>query len=71
MYLSLCLECSKDYTLLRNDDTVWEQFINSIYAADIEDKETVEIPIGNKELTFTAVHLAEIQTVLELENEKN
>ena len=45
--------------------------VNSIYAADIEDKETVEIPIGNKELTFTAVHLAEIQTVLELENEKN
>ena len=71
VYLSLCLKCSKDYTLLRNDDTVWEQFINCICAADIEDKETIEIPIGDKELTFTAVHLAEIQTVLELENEKN
>lgn len=71
MYLSLCLECSKDYTLLRNNDIVWEHFINSICTADIEDKETIEIPIGNKELTFTAVHLAEIQTVLELENEDN
>lgn len=71
MYLSLCLECSKDYTLLRKDDTVWEPFINNIRDADIEDKETVKIQIGDKELTFTAVHLAEIQTVLELENEKN
>lgn len=45
--------------------------INNPCTADIEDKETIEIPIGNKELTFTAVHLAEIQTVLELENEEN
>ena len=69
MYLSLCLECSKDYTLLRNDDIVWEQFINSICTVDIDNKETIEIPIGNKELTFTAVHLAEIQTIFELEKD--
>lgn len=31
MYLSLCLECSKDYTLLRNNDTVWEPFIKYTY----------------------------------------
>ena len=43
----------------------------NIRTADIEDKETVKIPIVNKDLIFTAVHLAEIQTVLELENEKN
>lgn len=56
---------------MRNDDTVWRPFIDSICTADIEDKETVKIPIGNKELTFTAVHLAEIQTVLELEKRES
>ena len=69
MYLSLCIKCSKDYILLRNNDKVWNEFIDSIINEDIGDKETVQIAIGDRELTFTAVHLAEIQTILELESE--
>jgi len=69
MYLSLCLNCSKDYILLRNNDAVWKKFISSILSQNIKDEETISIPIGNKELTFTAVHLAEIQAILSLENE--
>lgn len=71
MYLSLCLNCSKDYILLRNNHAVWEKFINSILGEDVEDEETVWIPIGNKELAFTAIHLAEIQAILELEKDMN
>lgn len=67
MYLSLCLNCSKDYILLRNNNAVWEKFVTSILEIDVEGKETVWVPIGNKELAFTAIHLAEIQTILELE----
>jgi len=70
MYLSLCLNCSKDYILLRNNNAVWEKFIDSIIETDVEDEETVRVPIGNKELAFTAVHLAEIQTIFELEKEE-
>jgi hypothetical protein len=50
---------------------VWEKFINSILGEDVEDEETVRIPIGNKELAFTAIHLAEIQAILELEKDMN
>lgn len=70
MYLSLCLNCSKDYILLRNNKSVWEKFIKNILEADVEDEETVEVEIGNKTLTFTATHLAEIQTIFELEQEE-
>lgn len=69
MYLNLCLKCSKDYIYLRNNHTEWNKFIKSIINEDIGDKETVQIAIGDRELTFTAVHLAEIQTILELESE--
>ena len=41
-----------------------------IIETDVEDEETVRVPIGNKELAFTAVHLAEIQTIFELEKEE-
>lgn len=50
---------------------MWEKFINSILGEDVEDEETVWIPIGNKELAFTAIHLAEIQAILELEKDMN
>lgn len=70
MYLSLCLNCSKDYISLRNNPPVWKKFITSIFEADVEDQETILVPIGNKELAFTAVHLAEIQAIFELEKEE-
>ncbi len=70
MYLSLCLSCSKDYILLRNNNSVWEKFIRNILDADIDDEENIEVEIGNRTLVFTATHLAEIQTILELEQEE-
>jgi hypothetical protein len=66
MYLSLCLKCSKDFILLRNIDSVWNDFIARILTQNVEN---VEIPIGDKRITFTATHLAEIQTTLQLEEE--
>ncbi len=67
MYLSLCLRCSKDFILLRNIDSVWDNFIARILTQNVENVENVEIPIGDKRITFTAIHLAEIQTILQLE----
>jgi uncharacterized membrane protein len=69
MYLSLCLKCSKDFILLRNIDSVWDNFIARILTQNVENAENVEIPIGDKRITFTATHLAEIQTILQLEEE--
>ena len=65
VYLSL-----KDYILLRNNNAVWEKFITSILETDVEGEETVWVSIGNKELAFTAIHLAEIQAIFELEKEE-
>ncbi|WP_022759094.1 sacsin N-terminal ATP-binding-like domain-containing protein [Butyrivibrio fibrisolvens] len=66
MYLSLCLECSKDYTLLRNNQNVWEHFIEDIKNADLDGIGVYEVPIAHRKITFTATHLAEIQEIIEL-----
>ena len=66
MYLSLCLTCSKDYVLLRNNHNVWSHFIEDIAAADLEDVGAVDIEIGDRTITFTATHLAEIQEILNI-----
>ncbi|MCR5587690.1 MAG: hypothetical protein K6F77_09215 [Lachnospiraceae bacterium] len=64
MYLSLCLICSKDYILLRNNDHVYKEFIQNIKEAEIGEEETVYVSIGDIEVRFTGVHLAEIQRLL-------
>ncbi len=67
MYLSLCLTCSKDYILLRNNKAVWEHFAQSIKEAKIEGEEIVEIEIGGEQtISFTGIHIAEIQAILDL-----
>ncbi len=72
MYLSLCLKCSKDYIYLRNVNPIWQAFIQNILDATIGLKdESVEVAIANQTITFTAVHLAEIQNILRLESEDN
>lgn len=67
MYLNLCLTCSKDYTLLRNNDAIWQQFVENIINADVMSGGNVDIPIGAGSITFTATHLAEIQEILKNE----
>ncbi len=64
MYLSLCLNCSKDYILARNNHAIWERFLENIEEADVTEEETVEVEMGEKTISFTATHLAEIQEIL-------
>lgn len=67
MYLSLCLTCSKDYILLRNNKAIWEHFLRDIKKAEIEGEETVEIEIGGDQtISFTGVHIAEIQAIFDV-----
>ena len=67
MYLSLCLNCSKDYKLLRNNEIIWEQFVRSIMGANPLSDGVFEISIGGESVTFTATHLAEIQEIFRKE----
>ena len=69
MYLSLCLECSKDYIELRNNPSIWNDFIKEIEGTDIVDQSTIEVGMGNRTIMFTAIHLAEIQEILKVESE--
>ena len=68
MYLNLCLNCSKDYMVLRHNGVIWRNFINSIMAVNPLDAGLFEIPIGdNNTIAFTATHLAEIQEIFKTE----
>ncbi len=69
MYLSLCLKCSKDYVALRRVKSVWKSFIQEIMSTEIDmGDEVIEIDIGDRTISFTAVHLAEIKNILILES---
>ena len=67
MYLCLCLNCSKDYILFRNNRFLWEDFVKKIMDADVLDQETVDIEISDRTISFTAVHLAEIKEIMKLQ----
>lgn len=67
MHLNLCLNCSKDYKLLRNNEAVWRRFVKEIMAANVMHVGAIEIPIGEGSVTFTATHLAEIQEIFKNE----
>lgn len=68
MRLSLCLECSKRFEHLRQDTDIREKFIADMRSTDIRNvgNAAVKIGEGNETVTFTAVHLAEIQEILRL-----
>lgn len=66
MYLSLCVKCSKDYILTRINPVAWKQFVSAIKSQSISSDGIYEIPIGRLTVTFTAVHLAEIQEILRI-----
>lgn len=63
MRISLCLECSKKFEKLRNNEYVLKQFYDAIKNADVFSNEPISIPIGNEEIHFTQTHLAEIQEI--------
>lgn len=71
MHLSLCLKCSKDYKLLRNNSQIHNDFLKYLMSVDIYDTEPIKVPIGNSEMNFTATHIVEIQQILKLQREEH
>ena len=67
MHLSLCLNCSKDYVIYRNSGTVWKNFITDLMSIDPTTTGLYRIPLGTKELYFTATHIAEVQEIIKVE----
>lgn len=63
MYLNLCLTCSKDYLDLRHNDIIWNNFISCIMRTNVTTSGRYDIPIGDKIISFTATHLAEVQEI--------
>lgn len=71
MRVALCLECSKIFEALRNNDKVRNTYLDVIKNIKIGTEGKIEIPIGIDEtITFTAKHLAEIQEILKRVSEK-
>lgn len=65
MRVALCLECSKIFEALRNNDKVRNTYLDAIRNVKIGLEGKIDIPIGIEErITFTAKHLAEIQEIL-------
>lgn len=60
----LCLECSKRFEELRDDEKLLERFHRDIIQANINSNQPIEIPIANQIITFSQRHLAEIQEIL-------
>ena len=54
--------------LLKNNDTIWQQFVQSIMRANPLNEGSVEIKIGGESVTFTATHLAEVQEIFRNES---
>ena len=70
--IALCMECSKQFESLRNNEFIRKEFIQNIIDYNIYDESTVNIPIGSFDtIKFTAKHLAEIQEILKQKPKKN
>lgn len=69
--LSLCLNCSKQFELLRDKKTVYQRFLEGIKNADVYVDKPIKIHIANEEITFNQIHLTEIQAILKYEEELN
>lgn len=65
MRIALCLDCSKIFEDLRRNKFYHDRFLQSLRQANCMGNIPVEVPIGNKTITFTQTHLAEIQAILE------
>ncbi len=75
MRIALCLECSKEFEELRGNDDFYKEFLEEILRKDLhEGKGAVEVKIGYKEnqnIKFSRQHLAEIQEILRLQQNKS
>ncbi|MEG2138417.1 MAG: hypothetical protein RRY64_07115, partial [Oscillospiraceae bacterium] len=64
MRIALCLECSKHFESLRNNEKIANDFLAVICDAKITNQGQIEIPIKEYKIRFTATHLAEVQELL-------
>lgn len=62
--ISLCLDCSKKFTMMRMNNDVMEKFYKKIEAADTTSTNAISIPIGDVDIRFTQTHLAELQEII-------
>ncbi len=65
--INLCLHCAKIYKSYRRTDRIWKDFQDSVMCYKITDEGIIDIPIGEREISFTAIHLAEIQEIFNLQ----
>lgn len=71
MRISLCLECSKRFEAIRNNENLRKGYLKEIIETEIRNEGIVEIPLNSQScLTFTGTHLAEIQTILTEQGKK-
>jgi hypothetical protein len=68
MQLCLCLTCSKDFESLRHNEVYRKNFMRALSEADINDEEPIVVTIGDKDVHFTATHLAEVQEIIRKQN---
>ena len=63
--VALCLECSKRFEALRENESIRKEYLNAIRNANISNEGKAVIPVGQEDtLTFTATHLVEVQEIL-------
>ena len=63
--VALCLEDSKYFEYIRQNDKMRQSFLDRIKTAIIQDEGKIEIELDDSHtITFTAAHLAEIQEIL-------
>lgn len=69
MRVALCLECSKMFEAVRNNEKLRKKYFEEIRSISVGNQGTVEVKINSQQtLTFTGTHLAEIQTILDQQN---
>lgn len=69
LHLCLCAECHDTYSLMRKNSDLMVDLYNELYTIDntfISSCDPVKIRIGEKELWFTQIHIAEINELLKL-----
>ena len=69
--LTFCLNCSKNFECLRNNNVYGQPFIDAIINGEFEEEEDgrILVRIGDKRIAFTATHFAEAQAILKIMNE--
>ena len=61
------MERKWDYEISRNNKTIWKSFISDIMSVNPLNSGLYQIPLGNKEVYFTATHIAEVQEIIRVE----